>query len=329
MGAILFPIISLGIILAIPTKNVMLIKGLMAVYSISFLLLHITPLPFIMKHCSAENRTSALALQFQVWGIAVMTVGVITFILQRIDRQLFNDKNILLIFCMIGFIAVYYIQKIKVEKIHDEIVYTSHNFFKDYDWKLIWKATISVQLIAVGAGFTIPFISLFFQQVFDFNTEQFSILTSLSHFIVAFAMFITPWIKNRFGYKKGIIGVQSLAVVCLVLFATTEWYKHLAIAPIIAMVMYVIRQPLMNSAGPLTSELSLEYVGAKNREMISSIDACIWNSGWLFSAIIFEYLRKKNMPYSNIFLITAALYTLGIMANAWIIADLEKRKKVV
>jgi hypothetical protein len=325
-GSVIFPFIALAIIFAIPSRNIILIKGLMAAYSAIFLLIHITPLPFIMKYSKKETLSEALSLQFQIWGLAVMLVGFLTYFLQKISLSIFTNQHLLLLYALIGFIGIFYIYRIKVIHIPEENViskFTDH--FKGYDWGLIWKSSLSVQFIAVGAGFTIPFFSLYFQKVFQWEAAKFSILTSFAHLLVAFGMFITPWIRHRFGYKVGIIFLQSIGVVCLIVFASTEWYSQWWFAVYIAMFFYCVRQPLMNSAGPLTSELTMDYVGQRNREMLSSIEACIWNSGWLFSAKIFEFLRYRNVPYSSIFLITAVMYIGGILANWWIIKDMEKR----
>lgn len=325
-GAFFFPLVSLCIIFSIPLKIVWLIKLLMALYSITFLFLHITSLPFIMQNCKDSTRSEAISMMFQVWGLAVMSIGFLSYFLKKIDASIFSDYHLLIGICLFGWMALYFLSKITIVETTKSQPW-SMAMLKEYDWKLIWKATMSVQLIAVGAGFTIPFFSLYFNKVFNFTTDQFSILTGISHLIVAMAMFITPWIRKEFGYKKGIIVLQSAAVLCLLIFLSTEWYSQWWLAVYVAVAFYIIRQPLMNSAAPLTSELSLDYVGNKNREMISAIDAGIWNSGWLFSAIIFEFLRRNHIAYSYIFLITAVMYVFGIIANYYIIGEVEKQEK--
>lgn len=326
IGAVLFPLVSLAIVFCIPYKIAWLNKLLMSLYSVTFLLLHITSLPFVMEHCKEDTRSSAISMIFQVWGLAVMSIGFMSYFLKRIHPDIFSDYHLLLGICVFGWMAVYFLNKINIQEFSQKQRWHI-SMLKEYNWRLIWKATLAVQLIAIGAGFTIPFFSLYFNKVFGFTTDQFSILTGISHAVVAVGMFITPWIRKEFGYRKGIIVLQSSAVFCLIIFLSTEWYQHKVYAVYIAIVFYIIRQPLMNSAAPLTSELSLDYVGAKNREMISAIDAGIWNSAWLFSAIIFEILRRHQVAYSFIFLITAVMYILGILANHYIICQVEKQEQ--
>ena len=68
----------------------------------------------------------------------------------------------------------------------------------------------------------------------------------------------------------------------------------------------------MNMAAPLTSELTMEYVGDDNHEMLSAIVSAIWSGSWFFSSQIFKFLIDLEYSYSAIFYITAALYFLGI-----------------
>ena len=73
-----------------------------------------------------------------------------------------------------------------------------------------------------------------------------------------------------------------------------------------------MRAPLMNMAAPLTSELTMIYVGENNQEMLSAIVAAIWSGSWFFSSQIFKILVDSDYNYSEIFYITSALYLLGI-----------------
>ena len=84
----------------------------------------------------------------------------------------------------------------------------------------------------------------------------------------------------------------------------------------------------MNMAAPMTSELTMNYVGKKNQEMLSAIMAAIWSGSWFFSSQIFRYLKSEGLPYAYIFYITAALYAFGVFMYYLLIRDYEKRRKL-
>ena len=81
----------------------------------------------------------------------------------------------------------------------------------------------------------------------------------------------------------------------------------------------------MNMAAPLTSEMTMRYVGNKNQEMLSAIMAAIWSGSWFFSSQIFRFLKERGVEYAYIFYITAALYAFGILMYYFLIIDYEKK----
>ena len=136
---------------------------------------------------------------------------------------------------------------------------------------------------------------------------------------------MVPKIKNKLGFKKGITLTQTCSVIALVALATTEFFSNFWWALPLATICYLIRTPLMNMAAPMTSELTMNYVGEKNQEMLSAILAAIWSGSWFFSSQIFRYLTEQGIAYAYIFYITAFLYAVGIILYYLLILDYEKK----
>ena len=106
--------------------------------------------------------------------------------------------------------------------------------------------------------------------------------------------------------------------------ATTEYYAELPFALGIAIGAYVLRQPLMSAAAPMTSELTMYYVGTRNQEIMSALNASIWSGSWFISMKIFGFLRQMEFKYVSIFLITVGLYVLGVAWYAYLIRQYER-----
>ena len=157
------------------------------------------------------------------------------------------------------------------------------------------------------------------------ESGPFSLMNSVAFALVVITAFLIPEIKRRYGYQVAITLVQCFAVLALFVMGTTEWYKGMPIAVIVAVVAFIVRQPLMNMAGPMTSELTLNYVGEKNREMISALGAAIWSGCWFISAKLFSMLREADIAYSNIIFITVAFYIIGVAWYYWLIKAHEKK----
>jgi hypothetical protein len=71
-----------------------------------------------------------------------------------------------------------------------------------------------------------------------------------------------PTIKLKYGYNA-ITYTQILAIFLLALLAFSDFYSAYWWALPLAVLSYMLRQPLMNIANPMTSEVSMYYVGDK------------------------------------------------------------------
>ncbi len=322
-GAISSPIVALLLIFGIHTHNTELIRILMSLWGITFSLLQILVMPYVLLNGSKEHETESIALFFSAGNLTTIFVGVLGFCLPLIS-SFFSTEVLLIFYSTLGLCGIYFIKQLPdQENLGTKIPLTSVH--SDYDWGLIAKATIPTFIIALGAGFTIPVINLFFHDVHGMQAPAFSLMNSVTFTLVAISALAIPEIKRRFGYQVAITLMQSLSVVFLFIMATTEWYNHTTFGLAIAVVTFTLRQPLMNMAGPMTSELTLNYVGERNREMISAIGASIWSGCWFVSAKIFSVLREAGMAYSNIIFITVALYIIGVAWYYGLIKSHEKK----
>jgi hypothetical protein len=153
------------------------------------------------------------------------------------------------------------------------------------------------------------------------------VLSFFASLLVAYFAMLVPQIKAKIGYKIAIPTTQSLAVISLVALATTEFYSDVPVAVIIAAVCYLLRQPLMNMAGPMTSELVLNYVGKNNREITSALISAIWSGSWVLSGIMVSLLFACHFTFASVFLITAVLYAVGVAMYYLLILDYIRKEE--
>jgi MFS family permease len=296
-------------------------------WGMGFTFIQTPVLPYILRNCEKRTQTSAIALSYSTFSFGGIISGVFVYILYAIDPIIFSERNLLLALSLFSFVGIYFLHKVKTE----EIVPFDNNSKKrkwgDYDWKIIINALLPTLIIAVGAGLTIPFIGIFFFNVHHVSTGSFSLLNGIASILVAVSAMLVPYIKKSIGYKIAIPATQSFAVLALVLLATTQFYAHLGIALYIAILCFMLRQPLMNMAGPMTSELVMKYTGKRNQEMVSALTAAIWSGSWFISSLIFKLLRSSSWSYVYIFLITAFLYGIGVIWYYYLILDYNKRQK--
>ena len=336
LAAIIVPITSALIIESVHNETIPLIKLSFLLWGVGMMLMRVCSLPFIIPNTTVDNSTEALSLSASTWSLATIFSGIIISGLDWMNYYsfgswiiYFNERNILWIITILGISAIIFALRI-TEKAPDNIQKDSTVFslYKQYDWKVIIKALSPLIMISIGAGLTIPFVNLFFNSVFHLSASEFSILGSITAFLVFTFSLLVPSIRKKYGYWFTIVIVQAISICCLIVMALMELYVNYSFALIVALIAYIFRQPLMHMAHPASNELLMNYVGKRNQELISALSSSLWSASWFVSAKVFEWLRLLDFQYYEIFLITAGLYIIGNILFALLIREYEINKKV-
>ncbi len=289
-----------------------------------YVFIQISILPYILLNAPREQHSEAISLSFLSLGGTIFVTGL----LYSISAQVFtwvDEKFTLQLAATLTLSGIYFLSKIKGQENPSEPIPFS-KVRHSYDWGVILKAIVPSFLIAIGAGFTIPVINLFFYHVHGVPSEVFSIFGSATWALVIVVMLLMPSIRRRFGYRVAITLFQSCSVLALFGLAATEWMKPWSGAVWLAGLFYVLRQPLMSAASPMASELVMYFVGERNQEIIAALNASVWSGSWFVSTWLFSLLRQADWPYSNIFLFTVVLYIAGISWYAYLIRIYERRQ---
>ena len=323
LGSLGVPLVAILLVISVENTWYQYLPLLFILWGIAFTLFQVSSLPYIMRNTITKNQSHAISLNYATHSFGTIISGIIIFGFGKFMKEI-NEGVILLFIAFLGFFGVYYLLKMKVDMI---VPIKKGMNWKSYDWNLLLKAIIPTLIIAVGAGLTIPFINLFFYHNFEIDSSEFAVIGGIASILVALLALLVPNIKNKLGFKKGITYTQTTAVIALTALATTEFFLNYWWAFPLAVLCFWIRTPLMNMAAPMTSELTMNYVGKKNQEMLSAITAAIWSGSWFFSSQIFRYLKSEGLPYAYIFYITAVLYSFGIFMYYLLILDYEKNSK--
>lgn len=331
VGSVLFPIMAVAGLEAVRV-------GWMGGAAWSFfamgfagLLLNVASLPMVLRLTPKDRASEALSLLFCTWAAAAILGGAIASGLQWLGSVRIGALVVpldvhatLLVLTLAGFGAPFLLIRLPdAEAAERPDRHWLH--VRREDRPLLLRVMLPSVCIATGAGLSIQFLNLFFSHVFGMGPAAYAAFGTVSNVLVLFAGLLVPEVKRRFGWRGAILGVQSVAVVMLAVMGLCEIRSGAAWALPLAVVMLVLRQPLMSMAGPSTSELTMVYVGPRNHELVSAFQGAIWSGSWWLAAVIFEQLRSNGMPYWQIFLTTAALYALGTAAYAGLIRRVEER----
>jgi MFS family permease len=326
LSSILVPLFGLWIIYAIYSRNMFMIYASQFCWGASFTFIQIPIIPFIMRNAKKENHTAAIALSYATWSFGGIASGILIYLMDAIDPHFFDEKMVIIIICLLSFAGTFFLFAARLDE--KVVAKRKKNITtKKYDWNLIIKALIPTLIIAVGAGLSIPLISLFFKKIHHLDKGAFAPVSTAAAILVAWAAVMVPVIKKKIGYRFAIPFTQGMAVLSLAAMATTELFNQYTLAVILAVIFYLLRQPLMNVAGPMTSEVTMNYVGKHNREIVSVFTSAIWSGSWFLSLLASAFIFNMDFSFVHLFLLTAVLYAIGVFWYNWLLIDYGKREK--
>ena len=332
IGSILFPLTALASLETVRLGMMDAASWCFLAMGFSGLVLNVAGLPMALRLAPKEQSSETLSLLFATWAAASICGGVLSTALQGIGHLdiggvhlVFDEYATLLVLTLAACAA-----PILYARLPDPVpeIQSAKHWLHIHreDWPVLTRALLPTLCIATGAGLSIQFLNLFFSHVHHLSSASYSAYGTVSNVLVLFAGLIVPEVKRRLGWRGAILGVQTIAVVLLAAMGLTELWKAATWALPFAVVCFIARQPLMSMAGPATSELTMSYVGERNRELVSACSGAIWSGAWWLAARTFEILRSHHLPYWQVFMTTAVLYLIGTFSYLLLIRAVEHKE---
>lgn len=332
IGSILFPLTALASLETVRLGMMDAASWCFLAMGFSGLLLNVANLPMALRLAPPKQSSEALSLLFATWAAASICGGVLSSVLQGIGQLhlgslhlVFDEYTTLLILTLVAFASPLFYLRLP-DPVPENSTTKHWLHVHREDWPVLARALVPTVCIATGAGLSIQFLNLFFSHVHQLSSTAYSAYGSVSNVLVLIAGLIVPEVKRRLGWRGAILGVQSIAVFLLVAMGLTELWKAASWALPFAIGCFIVRQPLMSMAGPSTSELTMNYVGERNRELISACSGAIWSGAWWLAARTFELLRAHHLPYWQVFVTTGILYLIGTFSYLLLIRKVEQRE---
>jgi hypothetical protein len=330
IGAALFPLMALASLETVRHDAMTAASACFLLMGFAGLILNVASLPLTLRMVSAEQTSEALSLLFATWAAASIGGGLVSSVLQGIGQLSlfgltlrFDEYTTLLLLTVAGFGAPFIYARLPDPPPAADTGRHWLHVRRD-DFPVLFRALAPGLCIATGAGLSIQFLNLFFSAVHRVEAWEYSAYGTVSNVLVLIAGLIVPEVKRRFGWRGAIIGVQGMAVLLLAAMGLTELWAAAVWALPVAVLCFIIRQPLMSMAAPAISELTMTYVGERNRELMSACNGAIWSGAWWLAARVFQALRAANMPYWVVFIATSVLYLAGVLCYLLIIREMDR-----
>ena len=166
------------------------------------------------------------------------------------------------------------------------------------------KLVLPMLLTSIGAGLIMPFMNVFFRNVFHQPDPVIGSMFAWGSLAMGVGLLIAPPIADRMGKIQLVVVTQALSIPFLFM---------LGFAPIFALSAsaYYIRLALMNMSGPVYQTFVMERVEPSARATVASLVSMSNNFGWAFSPIISGWIQVRY-GFGPAFILTIILYTLSI-----------------
>jgi Na+/melibiose symporter-like transporter len=98
--------------------------------------------------------------------------------------------------------------------------------------RFLVKYIMAEGLLALGAGFFLPFMTMYFIRIFDASYEAVGWIRSFSQLMVITGLALVPWLSKRFGTVNSIFATRLIAVPLIlgIAYAPNLWWVAAAFA---------------------------------------------------------------------------------------------------
>lgn len=298
------PIALFSYFIQISTSNYLIILagGLLSGFASVFT--QITAAPFFMRNSTPKERpylfsvNSAFSLVAGVLGSIlggflpsiIEKYGLIEYLTYRYTLYIFGA---LVIIALIPYLMI----KENISQVTPEPTKLST------DRSIIMKLFLPTLTVGIGAGLSIPFINLYFQNTLSMPVKLIGIYYSLSHVIMIIGLLAAPVLAEKIGKIKTVVFSQFFSIPFLIIMGITH-------NTALAVTAFLIRASLMNMAQPLFTNFAMESVKKEEQPLTNALLVIAWTAGRGLSASI-GGLLIEHYSYSIPFFTTSALYLIS------------------
>jgi MFS family permease len=169
---------------------------------------------------------------------------------------------------------------------------------------LLGKLIGPMLVTSFGAGLIMPFMNLFFRQVYHQPDPVIGSLFAWGSLAMGIGLLAAPPMAERMGKIRLVVITQALSIPFLALLGFAPWFWMSAGA-------YYIRVALMNMSTPVYQTYVMEHVDPGARATVASLISMAWSFGWAFSPMASGWIQVRY-GFGPAYIGTIVLYTISV-----------------
>jgi MFS family permease len=294
------------------TLNYIILVAATFVIGIGGALLYTSHAPFLSETSGTRERPHLFSVAFANSVGAMMLGGVVGGWLPSVLRPIFSDssavglltyRSVLVIGALVTLISLLPLYLIKEEEGEEASRADETTLRISGASSVARRFFLNSLLIGVGAGLIVPFFNLYFYRRFECSSSEIGLFIAVAHGMMAVAVLTGPILGGRFGKLKAIVVIQLSSLPFLIMLGMSRSLP-------VSLISYWGRAALMNTAGPMTSNLMMDLLHERRRAAVNSVAITGGQLGRASATMLGGWLIQKR-GYSAPFFITAILYALS------------------
>lgn len=209
----------------------------------------------------------------------------------------------------------------------------------DTPWNLLWqhgglltKLILPQLIIGLGAGMMMPFMNLYYRNVFDKNDAIIGYLFASGALAMSIAQFAAPPLAERIGKINTVVWTQAVSVPFLLSLGLAAWAVprggDVTLWFAIAWLAYLMRLALMNLSGPVYQTFILEQVPSNVQALATSLNNIAFQFGWVLSPQLSGWFQTRY-GFVPVFATTSILYVFGIAVTWLFFRNAEEQARTI
>lgn len=296
---------SLGIILqGVLLPSLTLIIPGAIIMGLSIGILTFTYPPLLARKTDRALRPYAFSFNFSLSLLSGIIGNLGGGFFKKLLENFFDSKISYNITFLTGAITVLFsITFLKCIKSEEAIEKAINEEKEKKNTKVGFLILIPQILIGLGAGLFVPYMNLYFKNLFKLDSDKIGLIFSTTSFVMFISALLAPFLTKIMKKIRVLILTQGLSIPFMVVLALSDKI-------LISTISHIIRTSLMNMAQPLLSNVSMESVSMQYQKILNASITLSWNLSFALSSLLGGYLiQTKGFTLS--ILISTILYTIS------------------
>lgn len=189
----------------------------------------------------------------------------------------------------------------------------------------IWQLTVPEVLIALGAGFTLPLMNVFFKEGIGSSEVEIGATFAAGQAFLVVGAFLAPLLVARIGKVRAVVYTRLAAIPFIVFIAfSPDISSSFATVFTIAGLSHIARLTMTNMAGPVRSAFAMEILDPEERGTQVGIQQG-FSAALSGMAAFFGAQMMSAGDFRTPFLLMAAIYLVANLLFWYLFANREER----